>query len=464
MPAKRAAAEGSEPNRPQTSPVAAIAADSGDAAAAAAAKRDDDGADANDDPAASEEEQLRQLHRQQLQQMEAVIDCLVAAEIADDKAERAVVRDEAWDWTWNLNQREIDELAEAFLFMTETAADNAAATAAASAPPPPPSVPEPKKGGKKPPPSRNAAPPPLVEPPPPKPAQPPGQWLEEIELGRCLRAIGQNPSECEIALMLCAARMPPKEDAAPGGDRPPDAGLEKPEPVSNKTDSPNAKRAAGDRKNSPDRKATASSPGKEKKGSSNTKYAKPTSSATAGGGGGRGKKAQNVTSPTTKTPMPPPAPVDPSTIEDIDGYLSMRQFLRGTAAVMTGGLLAEDDMGNDLVTAFQVFDDYDDDDDGYIDADALACALRSYGEPLGDDDVDEMFRLVDDLRCDGKFNYLRLAQKLVCLIPPPKPAPEPAKDDEKSGAEADAVRNHKSPKPSAQKPPSKSAGKQSSLK
>ncbi|XP_077491402.1 LOW QUALITY PROTEIN: calcium-binding protein E63-1-like [Amblyomma americanum] len=80
-----------------------------------------------------------------------------------------------------------------------------------------------------------------------------------------------------------------------------------------------------------------------------------------------------------------------------DGLISEDEFL----AWMAGQTSIKDDVMEDLLAAFRVFDK---DSNGYITKDELKLAMEMIGEPMSDTQLDSMIRATD-IDNDGRINY-----------------------------------------------------------
>jgi len=67
-----------------------------------------------------------------------------------------------------------------------------------------------------------------------------------------------------------------------------------------------------------------------------------------------------------------------------------------------------DDAGKDLMAAFRVFDK---DGNGFITRDELKEAMEMIGEPVTDEDIDNMITMAD-LNKDGKIDYEEFSKLL----------------------------------------------------
>src|SRR6218665_3099738 len=82
-----------------------------------------------------------------------------------------------------------------------------------------------------------------------------------------------------------------------------------------------------------------------------------------------------------------------------NGRMSLEEFLR---LVGNRGLQTETEIHHDLEDALRFFDKGG---RGLLRTDDLRTALKSYGEPLDDDDLTEMMKMAD-VRGDGCINCL----------------------------------------------------------
>ncbi|XP_072145917.1 calcium-binding protein E63-1 [Dermacentor andersoni] len=80
-----------------------------------------------------------------------------------------------------------------------------------------------------------------------------------------------------------------------------------------------------------------------------------------------------------------------------DGLISEDEFL----AWMAGQTSIKDDVMEDLLAAFRVFDK---DANGYITKDELKLAMEMIGEPMSEAQLDSMIRATD-IDNDGRINY-----------------------------------------------------------
>ncbi|KAL3188810.1 hypothetical protein MRX96_022306 [Rhipicephalus microplus] len=80
-----------------------------------------------------------------------------------------------------------------------------------------------------------------------------------------------------------------------------------------------------------------------------------------------------------------------------DGLISEDEFL----AWMTAQTSIKDDVMEDLLAAFRVFDK---DANGYITKDELKLAMEMIGEPMSEAQLDSMIRATD-IDNDGRINY-----------------------------------------------------------
>ncbi|KAH7949706.1 hypothetical protein HPB49_014225 [Dermacentor silvarum] len=93
-----------------------------------------------------------------------------------------------------------------------------------------------------------------------------------------------------------------------------------------------------------------------------------------------------------------------------DGLISEDEFL----AWMAGQTSIKDDVMEDLLAAFRVFDK---DANGYITKDELKLAMEMIGEPMSEAQLDSMIRATD-IDNDGRINYeaalSEAFERLVC--------------------------------------------------
>jgi len=81
------------------------------------------------------------------------------------------------------------------------------------------------------------------------------------------------------------------------------------------------------------------------------------------------------------------------------GSLSLDEFMRLVGSI---GLKSEPEMEQEFEDALRFFDK---DGRGLINAQQLKSALQCYGEPLENEDLNELMRLAD-AKQDGKIDYL----------------------------------------------------------
>lgn len=86
-----------------------------------------------------------------------------------------------------------------------------------------------------------------------------------------------------------------------------------------------------------------------------------------------------------------------------DGYITLDNYLK---AVGCWGLRSEVDMIEDLIQAFKVFDEADDE---RLDSVKIRAALKNYAEPLDEEDISQLLQLADNSPSgDGKLGFLRI--------------------------------------------------------
>ncbi|KAF8774302.1 Calcium-binding protein E63-1 like protein [Argiope bruennichi] len=91
-----------------------------------------------------------------------------------------------------------------------------------------------------------------------------------------------------------------------------------------------------------------------------------------------------------------------------DGLVSEEEFLRWMASQEEiGG--QEDDLMDDLLAAFRVFDK---DGNGYITKDELKMAMDLIGEPVTEAQLDDMLKAID-IDHDGRINYEEFVKILL---------------------------------------------------
>jgi len=94
---------------------------------------------------------------------------------------------------------------------------------------------------------------------------------------------------------------------------------------------------------------------------------------------------------------------------DDNGNLNLDEYVR---LVGSRGIKREQEMEEELEEALRVFDR---EGLGKIDAEDLKMALRTYGEVLEDDDVNEMMK-VAEITADGKIDYQDFIRKVTTKL------------------------------------------------
>lgn len=91
---------------------------------------------------------------------------------------------------------------------------------------------------------------------------------------------------------------------------------------------------------------------------------------------------------------------------DASGRLSPSEYLKVIGRFV---LKKEEDMNDELVEAFRVFDR---NDVGSVSAEELRSALKTYGESLEDDDIEQIIKLAS-VKENGSIDYSEFTSKLI---------------------------------------------------